>query len=103
MGVERTDYLMWGCKIDPADVDVGKHEAEICGEPGAKFDLVYDSVNGEYAVAGKILAQIEPYDYSDIIEIDQSDLAWDPETAANVREAFPSAALFAVYIFTHYH
>lgn len=42
MGVDRTDYLMYGVDVGADQFDWDKHEAECNGAPGARFDLVYE-------------------------------------------------------------
>lgn len=60
MGVYRTDYLMYGVKIDYALVKWDEHEALIEGRPDAPFDLIVDGMSGRYAVAGKGDCQERP-------------------------------------------
>jgi hypothetical protein len=57
MGVARTDYLIYGAKVDYDAVDYDKHGAEMEGRPGAAFDLIVDNMGGKYAVAGKVIAR----------------------------------------------
>lgn len=102
MGVYRTDYLVWGAKIDPAEVDFDAFEAEICGAAGRRFDMIYDGMSGEYAIAGEIIAKSDPHDGMEFHEIGQDCTAWKPEVVAKVREAFPAAGGFSLYLFSHF-
>lgn len=104
MGVDRTDYLMWGAKVDPDDVSkrYDELEPEMYGEDGRRFDLVYDGMGGKYAVAGKVIAQSGKYDGLEFCEISQADAGWSPEVVAAVRAVFPDAQAFALYLFSHY-
>ncbi len=40
MGVDRTDYLMYGTDVGADAFDWEKHEAEIEGRPDARFESV---------------------------------------------------------------
>jgi hypothetical protein len=79
MGVDRTDYLMFGVKVNPRAVDYDRHQAMIEGQPGAPFDLIDEGMSGKYAVAGKIIAKLDNYDGIEFIEITDDLLPKDPE------------------------
>lgn len=105
MGVDRTDYLMFGVKVDPEKVSEKYDElqAMIEGAPGAPFDLVYDGMSGEYAVAGKIIAQSSPYDGLDFTEITDALLPKDVTAlAAAIGQHFDSVGTLRLYLFTHF-
>lgn len=104
MGVDRTDYLMYGVKIDPDLVDYDKHENLICGVPGAPFDLVYDGMSGKYAVAGKIIARSREYEGLEFHEITDESLPKDaPALAAAISETFATPVdRLRLYLFSHY-
>ena len=102
MGVDRTDYLMWGVRVDPDAVDFDKHEKEINGAPGRRFHLIYDGMSGKYAVAGKIVAQSDSYEGFAFTEI-RPDQDFDPEnTEVAVRADFPDAGEFSLILFSHF-
>jgi len=103
MGVYRTDYLMWGAKIDPKEVDYDAFEAEIDGDPERRFDMVYDVMSGQYAIVGKIIARSEQHEGLVFREITESDLALRPDVVDRVEASFPKAKDFALYLFSHYH
>lgn len=105
MGVDRTDYLMWGAKVSPDVVreKYGDLEAEINGAPESLFDLIYDGMSGKYAVAGRVVARSEPYEGLAFKVIEPADLAWDAELVGRVRTAFPDAHEFSLILFSHYH
>jgi hypothetical protein len=106
MGVDRTDYLMWGVDVGAEGFDYDKHEAEICGEPGARFDIVYDGMSGEYCIAGKIIAVSDPYEGFEATKIDPSKLDVDRDALATVvSEAFGrtfAPSEFSLVLFTHF-
>jgi hypothetical protein len=104
MGVYRTDYLFYGVKIDPDKVDWDKHEDLICGAPDAAFDMVYDGMNGKYAVAGKIIAKSDGYDEFGFTEITPDLLPADPaDLMAKITEQFgPQADAPKLFLFSHF-
>ena len=102
MGVDRTDYLMWGAKIDSDLVDYEKHGAEMDGAPSKKFDLINDGMCGKYAVAGKVIARSDPYDGLEFKEISPEDIAWDSSIVSAVRSEFPDAHEFKLILFSHF-
>jgi hypothetical protein len=105
MGVDRTDYLMFAADMGAKDFDYDKHEAEVCGEPGAKFDIVYDGMCGKYCLAGKIIAKSEPYDGFEMAKINVGSVLQANELAAKVSEAFGremSPADFSLILFSHF-
>jgi len=104
MGVDRTEYLIYGVKIDPDLVDHDKHEPMMCGAPGAAFDLIYDGMSGKYAVAGKIIAKSEPYDGIEFTEITDDMLPQDPAgLAATISESLGAPIdKLRLYLFTHW-
>lgn len=105
MGVDRTDYLMFATDVGYDNCDYEKFEAEICGEPGAKFDIVYDGMCGKYALAGKVIAKSEPYDGFEMAKINVGAVLEVNELAEKVSEAFgrkfePSD--FSLILFSHF-
>jgi len=106
MGVDRTDYLMFGVNVGADNFDWDKHQAEIEGAPERRFDIVYDGMGGEYCVAGKILACTAAYrGEPEMIEIDPDNLDVDRDAlAAAVSEAFGQnrcANDFKLIMFSH--
>lgn len=61
MGNNVKHYVILGVNVGCDAVDIDKYESEIGMEDGRRFDLLYDGMNGEYAVAGKILAECDQY------------------------------------------
>ena len=106
MGVDRTDYLMFATEIDHADDDFyDKHEAEICGAPGRKFDIVYDSMSGQYALAGKIIAKSDPYEGFEMAKINVGAVLEANELARTVSDAVGKKLApsdFSLILFTHF-
>lgn len=106
MGVDRTDYLMFGAEVGAKGFDYDKFEAEVCGAPARRFDIVYDGMSGNYCIAGKIIAKSDPYEGLDMVRIDPAKLDVDrPALAAIVSEAFGkpvSADDFSLILFSHF-
>lgn len=106
MGVDRTDYLMFGADMGTEAFERDDLEAEIEGAPGARFDVIYDGMCGKYCIAGKIIARSDAYDGFEMAKIDPAKLDVDPAAlAAKVSEAFgrevpPSN--FSLILFSHF-
>lgn len=107
MGVDRTDYLMFGVDLGGGAFDWDKHVNEIEGNSNARFDLINDDMSGQYCIAGKIVAVSDPYEgfSKSIIEPDQ--LGVDiGALAAKVSEAFDRHIPpddFKLLLFSHFH
>lgn len=106
MGVDRTDYLMFGVDLGAYAFDWDKHEAEADGAPDARFDIVHDSMSGKYCIAGKIIASSDPYEGFEMAKIEPNELGIDRGRLASVvGDAFGlrlSADDFSLLLFTHY-
>lgn len=106
MGVDRIDYLMFGADMGAENFEYEKHEAEIEGAPGARFDIVYDGMCGKYCIAGKIIAKGDPYEGFEMAKVDPKKLDVDRAAlAASVSEAFGrpmSASDFSLILFSHF-
>lgn len=105
MGVDRTDYLMYGAKVDYDAVDYDKHGAEMEGRQVRAFDLVVDNMSGQYAVAGKIVAKSDQYDGLEFTEITPELLPQDPgKLYADISTAFAGTVVppLKLYLFSHY-
>lgn len=105
MGVDRTDYLMWGAKVDPFEVAsrYDELEAELDGAQNKRFDLVYDGMSGEYAIAGRIIAKSDPYEGLGLQEVATFHMIGDAKAQEAVTAAFPAAEDFKLYLFSHFH
>lgn len=106
MGVDRTDYLMFAAEVGGEDFDMDKHEAEIEGAPGAKFSIVYDSMCGEYCLAGKIIAKSHPYEGFEKTKIHVGAVLEANELAEAVSESFGrkfAPSDFSLILFSHFH
>ena len=104
MGVDRTDYLMFGADIGVNDFDRDKFEAEIDGAPGRKFDIIYDSMSGQYCLAGQIIAKSEPYDGFEMAKIEKLEFDRDGLARA-VSERLERAVMpedFSLILFSHF-
>lgn len=105
MGVDRTDYLMFAAEMGAKDFDFDKYEAEISGELGAKFDIVYDGMCGKYCLAGKIIAKSEPYYGFEMAEINVGAVLQANELAEAVSESFGRKMVpsdFSLVLFSHF-
>lgn len=106
MGVDRTDYLMFGVDVGCDAFDWDKHEVEVEGRPNARFNIVYDGMCGKYCIAGKIIATSDPYEGVAMARIDPANLGIDREAlAAKVSEAFGKSIMpddFALLLFSHF-
>jgi hypothetical protein len=106
MGVDRTDYLVWGVKLDADKIESDDFEAEINGAPDRRFDVIYDGMNGEYAIAGKILARSDPYEGTEFTVVDDELSKLDKYAVLfAVCEAIPIAQMrkFQTFLFSHFH
>ncbi len=105
MGVYRTDYLMWGAKVDPKAVSekYDELEDEIDQKPDARFALVYDGMCGKYAIAGRIIAKSDPHEGLDFTEISMSEMTPNLDLTRRVHEVFPNAQPFSLMLFSHFH
>lgn len=106
MGVDRTDYLMFGADMG-GEIDYDKHEAEIEGAPNRLFDIVYDGMSCKYCIAGKIIAKSDPYDGIEMVKIDPGKLEVDRDAlAAAISAAFGRRDLtaddFSLILFSHF-
>lgn len=107
MGVDRTDYLMFGADMGNNSFDWDKHQAEREGAPGARFDLVVDGMCGKYCIAGKIIAKSDPYEGFELAKVDPWKFEINrADLAAKVSEAFGREVKsddFALILFSHFH
>jgi hypothetical protein len=107
MGVERTDYLMFGLDVGPKNFNRDDFEAEIEGAPNARFDIVYDGMCGEYCIAGKVIARSDQYEGFVLKKIDPAALDIDRGAlASKLSEAFArtiTADDLALVLFSHFH
>lgn len=106
MGVDRTDYLMFGADMGTEAFERDDLEAEIEGAPGARFDVIYDGMCGRYCIAGKIIARSDPYAGFEMAKIDPEKMKLDPAAlAATVSEAFGRKLVpsdFSLILFSHF-
>jgi hypothetical protein len=107
MGVDRTDYLMFGAEVGTGSFDWDKHQAEREGAPDARFDLVFDVMCGKYCIAGKIIAKSDPYEGIEMVKIDPDKLDVDRDALAKtVSDAFGidlAGDDFSLILFSHFH
>ena len=103
MGVDRTDYIMFGAKVDVDFINKNYDDVqpEMEGADNARFDLIYDGMGGEYAIAGFIIAFSDRHDGFDMKRIDTITYDRDAIIAA-VTAVFGNVDGFGVYFFSHY-
>lgn len=106
MGVERTDYLMFGVDVGYDAFDYDKHSAESEGRPVRRFDIVYDGMSGKYCIAGKIIAESEPYEGIEMVKIDPEKIDVDRSAlAASLSSAFGKQVApgdLSLILFSHF-
>ena len=104
MGVDRTDYLMYGADIGYDTVDYDRDEDVIERRPGAPFDLIFDGMGGKYAIAGKIVARSDPYDGIERTVITPDLLPSDSDAlrAAIAKRFGIDAPKLELMLFTHF-
>jgi hypothetical protein len=106
MGVDRTDYLMLAAEVGFDGFDFDKHQAEIEGAPGAKFDIVRDGMCGKYCLAGKIIARSEPYEGLEMAKVNVGAVLQTNELADTISESFGrkiAPSEFSLILFSHFH
>lgn len=104
MGVDRTYYLFNGVDVGYDSVDYDLDEDVICGMPSAPFDMVYDGMSGNYAMAGKVIAKSDRYDGLEFQEITPDMLPDASDLKAKVEERFgPQEKPMKLYLFSHFH
>lgn len=107
MGVDRTDYLMFGVDVGYDAFDWDKHEAEVEGAANRRFDVVFDGMSGKYCIAGKVIAKSEPYDGIGMVTIDPDHLGIDRAALAKeVAAAFGKDVTtddLRLMLFSHFH
>lgn len=104
MGVDRTDYLVWGAKVNVKQVSWDAHIAELEGRPDARFDLIHDGMNGEYAVAGKIIYSADGCEGGEFTDVTEAVRSVDEAAIkAAVAGAFDTITPFGLFAFTHWH
>ena len=117
MGVERTDYIVYGWKL-PYDIKLAsgkKLDDEIWeneelrsmmeGRPGEKYFLITDGMNGNYAVFGKLISSFEEYEGINFHKICLEDFNYDSDMLCKYQEIFgevPSENS-SYLIFSHFH
>lgn len=120
MGVDRTDYIVFGFKMNPAlfkskkiDIWDNKYLPFMEGHPGITDTIVYDGMSGEYLVFGKLINRAEEHEGVNFTTISYKDF-FDDEETKRVTEKF--IELFGkeildeldddepqMFVFSHYH
>jgi hypothetical protein len=82
MGVDRTDYIIVGYKMNPEELKEkgintwdDKYLPFIEGHPGVPYALINDGMSGEYAVFGKVIQRAEEWEGFKFQEITAADFA----------------------------
>jgi hypothetical protein len=120
MGVERTDYIVFGFKMNPEllkrkriNIWDDKYLPFIEGHKGVPDVFVYDGMNEEYAVFGKLINRAEEHEGVNFTTISYKDF-FDVEESSRVIGKF--IELFGedmldeldddepqMFVFSHYH
>ena len=87
MGVDRTDYIVFGFKMSPEllkskniSIDDDKYLPYIEGHKGEQDTIVYDYMMGKYVVFGKLINQSWDYEEGKFTTISYQDFFDDEET-----------------------
>lgn len=106
MGVDREDYLMWAVDVGYDNVEYDDFEEEIDQSDKKRFDLVYDGMGGQYALAGKIIAVSDPYEGIHRTEVSDKFPMTEKQQIANaVSKAMDkefSVDEFKLLLFSHF-
>lgn len=106
MGVSRDDYLMFGVDVGYSSDHYDRCQAEYEGAPERRFDIVSDGMSGQYCIAGKIIAQSDPYEGIGMVRIEPAALDVDRAAlAATLSEVFEKPIKpddLALILFTHF-
>lgn len=78
MGVDVNAYVVYGMQV-PEDMMTDDEDDFISAfydneDRFEKCSLVYDGMCGQYAVFGSVLSELGPYEDSDFVDIDITDL-----------------------------
>lgn len=119
MSVDRTDYVIYGYKIDPkqlrrmgVNIHDDKHERMLCGHKEEKYRIVDDQMSGEYVVFGKLIANSDTYTGFKMTQISYQDF-FDDDEIEEIKNRFIGTFGFnpevvdvddepQMIIFTHY-
>lgn len=114
MGVDRTDYLIYGWKLPinfvnsngPIDIWDEKFRPYMEGHKGIDFSLIFDGMGGKYTVFGKRIAfATDDGDGWGFMELDLSKIGSPGFTKDKFKEIFeiepPSEP--SLFIFSHWH
>ena len=119
MGVDRTDYIIYGFKMKPSDLKSNgvnisdeKFLPYIEGHQGVKEIIVYDYMCGEYVVFGKLINQAADHEGTNFTVISYQDFFDDEErdfVTDNFKELFGESVYNdleedepQIFIFSHY-
>jgi hypothetical protein len=108
MGVDRSDYIVFGWKR-PSDnarfwADEEKYLPMIEGHQGEEFSLILDGMSGEYTVFGIILnSGGDKYEGWDFVQLDFKNLNAE-KLKSKYREVFESEPETepTLFIFSHF-
>lgn len=105
MSTNRVDYVVFGVDVGYDLVEYDDFEAEIEGAEGRRFDMIYDGMNGNYAIAGHIIAKSDPYEGFDTVDIEAERDKIPLSLISEIHKTFPHVPLGSVrlLVFTHWH
>jgi hypothetical protein len=119
MGVDRTDYIVYGFKLHPNDLKAkgisihdDKYLPYMEGHPDIVDVIVYDAMSGKYVVFGNLINKAEEHEGTIFTTISYKDF-FDDEERRRVTDKFKELFGDAVYgdleedepqmfVFSHY-
>ena len=104
MSVKRTICIIYGADIGYSNELYENYELEIEGSPDRDFDILYDGMSGEYAIAGCILHKIDVSEWNNdeiLRKVDVKPKHMD-EYVSKARLEFPELADFDYILVDHY-
>jgi hypothetical protein len=94
MGVNRTDYIIFGFKVSPKEIETrnidlwtGKYLPYLEGQKDILYIIINDGMCGEYLVFGKLINQAVDYEGTTFTVISYKDF-FDDEENKKVTQAF---------------
>ena len=75
MSVSREDYLILGFNLDEKTFDYDKYEEDMIEyNEELEYGILYDGMNKNYIIAGKVLCKGDEYDGIDLVQFNIDEL-----------------------------
>ena len=113
MSVTKDEYVIVGVNIGYDNFDSEKDEdlmlyggVDKFGSGSNPFGVLYDGMNGKYAIAGKVIAHGDMYDGTDLTSITVPEIAHVQVEVAKwlkEKELVKEPYLIQIYIVSHFH